>query len=81
MFPGTTVRLEEGRTCGARSHSFMEPNLGRQCLIGMNAVIMDDVASGGRMHRRRTVLSQSRQYNGKTPHHRRKPCQEIGACF
>ncbi len=45
MFPGTTVRLEEGAHVGhgAIVHG---AKLGRQCMIGMNAVIMDDVVVG-----------------------------------
>jgi len=45
MFPGTTVRLEEGAHVGhgAIVHG---AKLGRQCMIGMNAVIMDDVEVG-----------------------------------
>ena len=45
MFPGTTVRLEEGAHVGhgAIVHG---ARLGRQCMIGMNAVIMDDVVVG-----------------------------------
>lgn len=45
MFPGTTVRLQKGAHVGhgAIIHG---ANLGENCLIGMNAVIMDDVIIG-----------------------------------
>jgi len=45
MFPGTTVRLEPGAHVGhgAVIHG---AHLGAQCLIGMNAVVMDDVYVG-----------------------------------
>lgn len=45
MFPGTTVRLAAGAHVGhgAVVHG---ASLGRQCMIGMNAVIMDDVQVG-----------------------------------
>lgn len=45
MFPGTTVRLEEGAHVGhgAVIHG---ATLGKQCMIGMNAVVMDDVKVG-----------------------------------
>ena len=45
LFPGTTVRLEEGAHVrhGVIVHG---AKLGRQCMIGMNAVIMDDVEVG-----------------------------------
>ena len=45
MFPGTTVRLEEGAHVGhgAVLHG---ATLGSQCLIGMNSVLMDDVVVG-----------------------------------
>lgn len=45
MFPGTTVRLEEGAHVGhgAIVHG---AHLGQQCMVGMNAVIMDDVRVG-----------------------------------
>lgn len=45
MFPGTTVRLHEGAHVGhgAIVHG---ATLGKQCMIGMNAVIMDDVRVG-----------------------------------
>ena len=45
MFPGTTVRLEEGAHVGhgAIIHG---AHLGAQCMIGMNAVVMDDVQVG-----------------------------------
>jgi phenylacetic acid degradation protein len=45
MFPGTTVRLKKGAHVGhgAIIHG---ANLGENCLIGMNAVIMDDVQVG-----------------------------------
>jgi carbonic anhydrase/acetyltransferase-like protein (isoleucine patch superfamily) len=45
MFPGTTVFLQENAHIGhgAIIHG---ANIGRNCLIGMNAVIMDDVTLG-----------------------------------
>ena len=45
MFPGTTVLLEKGSHVGhgAIIHG---ASLGENCLIGMNAVIMDDVVIG-----------------------------------
>lgn len=45
MFPGTTVKLEEGAHVGhgAIIHG---AHLGQQCMIGMNAVVMDDVFVG-----------------------------------
>jgi phenylacetic acid degradation protein len=45
MFPGVTVVLEEGAHIGhgAIIHG---AHIGRNCLIGMNAVIMDDVEIG-----------------------------------
>lgn len=45
MFPGTTVLLEKGSHVGhgAIIHG---ASLGENCLIGMNAVIMDDVLIG-----------------------------------
>ena len=45
MFPRTTVRLETGAHVGhgAIVHG---AHLGAQCMIGMNAVIMDDVRIG-----------------------------------
>jgi len=45
MFPGTTVRLEEGAHVGhgAVIHG---AHLGAQCMIGMNSVIMDNVHIG-----------------------------------
>lgn len=45
MFPGVTVRLEEAAHIGhgAIIHG---AHIGRNCLIGMNAVIMDDVEIG-----------------------------------
>ncbi len=45
MFPGITVRLEEGAHIGhgAIIHG---AHIGRNCLIGMNAVIMDGVEIG-----------------------------------
>ncbi|MEO9533345.1 MAG: transferase hexapeptide repeat family protein [Crocinitomicaceae bacterium] len=45
MFPGTTVRLKKGAHVGhgAIIHG---ANLGENCLIGMNAVIMDEVEVG-----------------------------------
>ena len=45
MFPGTTVLLKEGAHVGhgAIVHG---STLGRNCLIGMNAVIMDNVQLG-----------------------------------
>lgn len=45
MFPGATVRLEEGAHIGhgAIIHG---ARVGRNCLVGMNAVLMDDVMLG-----------------------------------
>lgn len=45
MFPGTTVTLKEGAHVGhgAIIHG---GTLGKNCLIGMNSVIMDDVTIG-----------------------------------
>lgn len=45
MFPGVTVLLKEGAHIGhgAIIHGAM---IGRNCLVGMNAVIMDDVQLG-----------------------------------
>ena len=45
MFPGTTVILHEGAHVGhgAIVHG---ATLGKQCMIGMNAVVMDDVNVG-----------------------------------
>ena len=45
MFPGTTVHLDEGAHVGhgAIIHG---ASLGTQCMIGMNAVVMDDVQVG-----------------------------------
>ena len=45
MFPGTTVHLHHGAHVGhgAIVHG---ATLGKQCMIGMNAVIMDDVRVG-----------------------------------
>jgi len=45
MFPGTSLRLKKGAHVGhgAIIHG---ANLGENCLIGMNAVIMDDVEIG-----------------------------------
>lgn len=45
MFPGTTVILEEAAHVGhgAIIHG---AHLGKNCLIGMNAVVMDDVVVG-----------------------------------
>jgi|TARA_B100001564_G_C20585018_1_gene645077 carbonic anhydrase/acetyltransferase-like protein (isoleucine patch superfamily) len=45
MFPGTTVRLEEGAHIGhgAMVHG---AHIGKNCLVGMNAVVMDDVQLG-----------------------------------
>ena len=45
MFPGVTVRLEQGAHIGhgAIIHG---AHIGRNCLIGMNAVLMDDVELG-----------------------------------
>jgi len=45
MFPGKTIVLKEGAHVGhgAIIHG---ANLGRNCLIGMNAVLMDDVQIG-----------------------------------
>ncbi len=45
MFPGVTVRLEEGAHIGhgAIIHG---AHVGRNCLVGMNAVLMDNVVLG-----------------------------------
>lgn len=45
MFPGITVRLQEGSHIGhgAIIHG---ANIGKNCLVGMNAVIMDNVLLG-----------------------------------
>lgn len=45
MFPGVTVRLKEGAHVGhgAIIHG---ATLGRNCLVGMNAVLMDNVVLG-----------------------------------
>ena len=45
MFPGVTIRLNEGAHIGhgAVVHG---ANIGRNCLVGMNAVIMDQVSLG-----------------------------------
>lgn len=45
MFPGTTVTLEQNAHIGhgAIIHG---ANIGRDCMIGMNAVIMDEVVLG-----------------------------------
>jgi phenylacetic acid degradation protein len=45
MFPGVSVRLEEGAHIGhgAIIHG---AHIGRNCLVGMNAVLMDDVELG-----------------------------------
>ena len=45
MFPGVTVRLEEGAHIGhgAIIHG---AHVGRNCLVGMNAVLMDNVELG-----------------------------------
>jgi phenylacetic acid degradation protein len=45
MFPGVTVRLEEGAHIGhgAVIHG---AQVGRNCLVGMNAVLMDNVVLG-----------------------------------
>ncbi len=45
MFPGVTVRLEEGAHIGhgAVIHG---ATVGRNCLVGMNAVLMDNVVLG-----------------------------------
>ncbi len=45
MFPGKSIRLQEGAHVGhgAIIHG---ANLGRNCLIGMNSVIMDDAEIG-----------------------------------
>jgi carbonic anhydrase/acetyltransferase-like protein (isoleucine patch superfamily) len=45
MFPGTTVTLKEGAHIGhgAIIHG---ATIGKNCLVGMNAVIMDDVVVG-----------------------------------
>ncbi len=45
MFPGVSIRLEEGAHIGhgAIVHG---ANIGRNCLVGMNAVLMDNVMLG-----------------------------------
>lgn len=45
MFPGVTIRLEEGAHIGhgAIVHG---ANIGRNCLVGMNSVLMDNVKLG-----------------------------------
>lgn len=45
MFPGVTIRLEESAHIGhgAIIHG---ANIGRNCLVGMNAVLMDNVKLG-----------------------------------
>ena len=45
MFPGTTVRLQEGAHIGhgAIIHG---ATIGKNCMVGMNAVIMDNVVLG-----------------------------------
>ena len=45
MFPGTTVLLEESAHIGhgAMIHG---AHIGKNCLVGMNAVVMDDVVLG-----------------------------------
>ena len=45
MFPGVTVRLEEGAHIGhgAIVHG---AHVGRNCMVGMNAVLMDNVELG-----------------------------------
>ena len=45
MFPGVTIRLEEAAHIGhgAIVHG---ANIGRNCLVGMNAVLMDNVKLG-----------------------------------
>lgn len=45
MFPGVSIRLEEGAHIGhgAIVHG---ANIGRNCLVGMNAVLMDEVELG-----------------------------------
>ena len=45
MFPGATVLLEEGAHIGhgAMVHG---ATVGKDCLVGMNAVLLDDVALG-----------------------------------
>jgi carbonic anhydrase/acetyltransferase-like protein (isoleucine patch superfamily) len=45
MFPGVTVRLEEGAHIGhgAMVHG---AHVGKNCMVGMNAVLLDDVKLG-----------------------------------
>ena len=45
MFPGTTVKLETGAHIGhgAMVHG---ASIGEQCMVGMNAVVLDDVKIG-----------------------------------
>jgi carbonic anhydrase/acetyltransferase-like protein (isoleucine patch superfamily) len=45
MFPGTTVKLEAGAHIGhgAMIHG---ASIGEQCMVGMNAVVLDDVKIG-----------------------------------
>ncbi|MBV43078.1 MAG: gamma carbonic anhydrase family protein [Crocinitomicaceae bacterium] len=45
MFPGTTIKLETGAHIGhgAMIHG---ASIGEQCMVGMNAVVLDDVQIG-----------------------------------
>ena len=66
MFPGTTVHLAEGAHVGhgAVVHG---ARLGKQCLIGMNAVIMDDVVVGeGCIVGALAFLKAQSQWEGRT---------------
>src|SRR6202011_2161422 len=45
MFPGITVRLKEGAHIG-HGAIILGATIGRNCLIGMNSVIMDGVEVG-----------------------------------
>ena len=66
MFPGTTVHLAEGAHVGhgAVVHG---ARLGKQCMIGMNAVIMDDVVVGeGCIVGALAFLKAQSQWEGRT---------------
>ena len=66
MFPGTTVHLSEGAHVGhgAVVHG---ARLGKQCMIGMNAVIMDDVQVGdGCIVGALAFLKAQSQWEGRT---------------